>query len=417
MKSKSNDSIRQTVDALAQSVHRLWQAHDMAPEALPAVARQAFEAADLQDTLTPNELLQSVLGSRPLPSSSEDSTLGNALVLHRDEHVEISAHLWIDELDLPRRENRWGALQIVTGSSLLGRLVFEEHKSLGPGLRLGQVHLDSFDLLGPDLGGGPQGNPVVEIEPGPDKVLSLCSIDAPSMAIAIRSRKTSGDAFELIRPGLAVAVSPSPGEAAGPIQERLRAWTLLGEVAPAAQNQWFVRLCCGEDLETAYCTLRHAQELGYEIPDKLAAEAVAAHGEDLEHVLRSLDGLRRHKMIHATRADNDDPDLRFFLAALFLAETREQVDTLLDAAYGEPASEEEARARLGRLLGPVLVEGDDLPDGLATALGRLVDGLPMESAIDAVDVEADEREDLGDFLSQVAEAMTGSSIFDPLFTA
>ena len=225
MKSKSNDSIRQTVDALAQSVHRLWQAHDMAPEALPAVARQAFEAADLQDTLTPNELLQSVLGSRPLPSSSEDSTLGNALVLHRDEHVEISAHLWIDELDLPRRENRWGALQIVTGSSLLGRLVFEEHKSLGPGLRLGQVHLDSFDLLGPDLGGGPQGNPVVEIEPGPDKVLSLCSIDAPSMAIAIRSRKTSGDAFELIRPGLAVAVPPSPGEAAGPIQERLRAWT------------------------------------------------------------------------------------------------------------------------------------------------------------------------------------------------
>ena len=188
-------------------------------------------------------------------------------------------------------------------------------------------------------------------------------------------------------------------------------------MAPAAQNQWFVRLCCGEDLETAYCTLRHAQELGYEIPDKLAAEAVAAHGEDLEHVLRSLDGLRRHKMIHATRADNDDPDLRFFLAALFLAETREQVDTLLDAAYGEPASEEEARARLGRLLGPVLVEGDDLPDGLATALGRLVDGLPMESAIDAVDVEADEREDLGDFLSQVAEAMTGSSIFDPLFTA
>lgn len=399
-----NDTLRLAVDEIVQAVVASWQEDDFRPEALPRAARRAFEAVDLHRRLDPESTLSGTLDAAfdlPLPEQE------HSLALHMDERLEVLAHFRPDELTGPRRHDWWGAVQQVAGSSLHGRFQFvadEAPVDSGGSVQTGEVSLRSATFLEPGA--------IVEVDPEPASFHAVWPAEGQTLLISIRARNRQGLAMDLVRPALAITEVDPPSAVA----RRLRIRDLLDPLDEERRQEMLRSLCCDDDLASVYHALRRAWEQDEDVPEEILEEGARRHGAPFDAVLRSLEDLERAQQIRAARAGHRDPDLHYVLAALFLADDRDHVAALLDARFGVPESEEARSRRLGSFLGELLVEGDELPEGLASALGRLADGFTLEDAARALDVEPDEEEDLLDFLEQVGEAMVSSAVYRPLFS-
>ena len=101
------------------------------------------------------------------------------------------------------------------------------------------------------------------------------------------------------------------------------------------------------------------------------------HGEAFDTLAASLDETVSCKRLGALRERYHDPDLRFFLAALYLAADRDQLCDLIRAYHpgGEP------RALIGDWLVQLLLDADEateIPSYMSDGLGRLALGQPFE---------------------------------------
>ena len=386
----------QRLDRVAQDFEERWKSKGYEPTVGPAIAAQVLQSAGLQE-LDAHGLLKWVLESRrDLPLNPTP----NGFKIHSDPRFEIVAHLWTDDLSLPGPFDGWAALQVLGGSILQGTFEFEESKRISDRLRLGQSRFVSAEHLKP--------GDVVELYSS-RSIYGYCSIESPSVTLTIRSKSSDGAPdLEMVRPHLAAATPPEA------IENRLRALAWIAELSPPDWLDAMIEICAHQDLETVYYSLRAARESDLPIPDALLEAALQHHGQDFERVVASLDDITRYQLLRGARREYPDPELRYFLAALFLADHRDQVLQLLTSRFGAAKSPAAERARVGRFLVKLLIDGDGLPDGLQQALGDLCAGFDLDRAVAVVGADPEDVDDLRDFLQQVLGAMEESVVYRPL---
>jgi hypothetical protein len=291
---------------LGDRVREAWRACAFDVDRFAAVAVAALQTDPPCARLGWAEVAHGFLRSRD-PPPQRDLRFGQPqLTVYRHERFYIEVLFWIDGAPEIHRHNFHGAFQVLAGSSLHVRHGFTAERQISRALLLGELHLESAELLRPGD---------TRAIDGADLIHSLFHLDRPSATVVVRTPTGfAAPQYAYLPPH--VAYDPFLRDSAQDKQLELLA--LLRAVAPDAHAAALAEFAAREDLHALLRALLAA-------PDELAetgalapvlAAARAVHGDAVDRIAASLDHRRWTMDLVLRRRRISAPDHRFLLGLL-----------------------------------------------------------------------------------------------------
>ena len=411
---------------LGERVESRWRATHYDSAAFITIACEALTEAGLPDRVAPLEIVQWVFGTTDLPQQPDlEARFGNPpITLYAAPRFYIDAYFWLDGSTSIHQHAFSGAFQVLDGSSLHSRFRFRQEQAVSSHFRIGQVELDSVELLARGA--------VRPIHPGGDLIHSLFHLDRPSTSVVIRTSSVPSTLpqWDYYPPG--VALNPFLKDPL--LTRQLQTASLLLCMRHPETDRLLADLMTKADLHTAFALLdlvyAHQQRDALEqrfvgATDRFAGLLAFTQNQPLAARFPQVfeEKERKHNII-LRRDIVTRPEHRFLLALLLNVPDRQRVLDLVrerypdenpvDTIVGWVIDLSQTRALHSRE--PNVLGIDSIDDGFLFALECLLKGLsPAE--IRAAYVEENHTQpdptDLGHQLDRVRTSSLFKGLFRP----
>jgi hypothetical protein len=340
---------------LADGIEERWRAAGYDQQVFPRLAAEGLAEARLPDLVTPWEILKEVGQADQLTDqrdlAADFSNLPLTLVNRPRFYIDL--YLWLDGTTMIHQHSFSGAFQVLAGSSLHSRYNFTERHRVNEHFRIGDVGLDSVELLD-------QGD-FREIPTGTEFAHSLFHLARPSATITVRTFADEPSAPQLDYLPPTVANDPffhTPG-----LTRRLQIASFLLESGHAHADGMIRELLAISDLHTSFLILakvnQQLRQVGLErvfAPDvaaKRLGKAMAAawefHGDVIDEFAPVFFRQNLTAEIVRRRAQVTSDEHRFFLALLLNLPDRDRVLEMIRARYPDADPIEQILEWVGEL--------------------------------------------------------------------
>lgn len=314
---------------LGNSVYTRWKKANFSLEAFPGIAVKALQAKPASRHVDLGKLTRDFLLHDEQPHQSSSGFGQPELIVYDNPKFYIQALFWLDGTTDIHQHEFSGAFQVLEGSSIHSRYIFENAESITAHFRVGDLKLQETQLL--------ERGDTVPIVSGRSCIHSLFHLETPSVTIVIRTQSDpgTGPQFTYLPPHL--AIDPVQGDFL-----TLRRKQLLDVLEHTASPEYpglILKMIGTLDFERGFFTLQnamgHLRNLG--VWDQAWAAFSKKHGDLAKPVLPSLLEIIRRDALVGMRASIEDPDHRFLLALLLNLESREDVLAMVARRYsGDP---------------------------------------------------------------------------------
>lgn len=258
------------------------------------------------------------------------------VMLFRGDGFHLEILVWTKATTTIHQHRFSGAFRLLEGSSLQSGFRFTESKRINSHLLLGDI-----EMLGMQLVSVGDCFPIV---PGREGLIhSLFHLDEPSMTLVARTGwdHEAGPQYDLVRPGIAFDSLWADEDA--PIAILQRWLGVSGHAGGTAIADDVLDRMAALDPVRLFSLIQRNPVLSSKIAvqDRLLAQVRRRHPELAELLPGVVRNQLREDSLTAARRLVTDADLRFFLALLLNAQSRDQVFDMIRAR--EPGVEAEAR--------------------------------------------------------------------------
>lgn len=343
-----------------------------------------------------------------------ESPFGNPITVYRDERFYIDVLTWVDGTTSVHEHAFEGAFGVLRGSSLHCEHRFVEERRLSERIRLGRTELVSAELL--------REGDVRPIYPGPRSAHALFHLARPSLSVVVRTIKNpdAGIQYEYLRSGVAFDPFFEDLEA----RRIVRTLSIMHQIDHPELVERARRVLAERDAFTRFVVLRELwtsmklepyRELLHGVPG-LPPEIVAAMD-------RAAEAYRRERNITSRRRMIRRDDHRFFLALLLNLDTRQQIFSMITAAFpGEAPVDLVCRwvAELSTERAPAEMPGEpnligiELDEPMKHVLRLLLQGLDDRAVLAALAEEYDGVAESEGDVHDLCAAFRKSLLFRPL---
>jgi hypothetical protein len=350
---------------LGAAIEDAWRAVDRDEERFPELAREIVEAMPPRDHVDRDALVRHQLDPRR-PARLELAPLGAfgqpSMTVHFGRGFVIDVYFWVDSLSAIHNHPFCGLFTVLDGFSVHSVYDFEAHESVGPRVQIGALRQTALEL----------------VEPGDVRLFSLAKhplihalIHVPRGAISMVVRTLRAEGYRrYFPPSLAVAMEDLDDTFA----RQLALLDTLRESGDPAFLDHLLEYLGHADLEVAFTALSRVWPASDDaVRAQLLERVRERHGARADLIGPVMRRGSRWAEADGVRQQLADPDDRFVVTALMLAERRDGVLELLRARHPDPV------ARLHRWIDEsgLFAEGDAALPHLAHAMvdGADVDGL------------------------------------------
>jgi hypothetical protein len=252
-------------------------------------------------------------------------------VVYSHPRFYIQLLFWLDGTTAIHQHEFSGAFHVMHGSSIHAHYDFDKAKPVTPYLRVGNVRLKNIELL--------ETGRTVAIASGPGAIHSLFHLDSPSVTVVVRTQHDpgTGPQFNYLPPH--VAFDPHFSDKL--TMRRKQLLDVLAQSEDADYVDLLNQMIADLDFERGFSLLHHCmgylQHLG-EWPTVLRTFE-KKHGALASGIAATLKEDARRSYIRGLRSAITEPELRFFLALLMNAPTRDDLLALVSQRFPdhEPA--------------------------------------------------------------------------------
>ncbi len=169
---------------LGAEIEESWRAQNYNETALPAIAAEALQRADLPSKVSAWEIVEWTLRQSELPPQKDPTgKFGDPpITLFVAPRFYIDVYFWLDGTTQIHQHGFCGAFQVLLGSSLHSWYEFEPTETVNAFTEIGEMRLKVCELL--------QVGDVQPILAGRQYIHSLFHLDQPSATIVVRTDKS-----------------------------------------------------------------------------------------------------------------------------------------------------------------------------------------------------------------------------------
>ncbi len=378
---------------LGDDIERAWSLADYDEIKLPAIAKAKLIEHDLPSKVTPWDVLAWTMSQPELPRQEDpNSNFGEpAITIYSGARFYVDVYFWYTGTTATHQHGFSGAFQVLAGSSIHSWYNFTSEDYVNVFMEFGRMELKVCELL--SVGD------VQEINPGRQYIHSLFHLDDPSVTIVVRTRKSPMflPQYSYYKPHLALDPFYTQDSMTKKVQsmgallkaKRPDADERIGEMIAASDIQQTFQLL--QNLRTMLRTDKVKQMFNVENFDgrfaSLFAIARKRHGERADKLLEVLERQERMMSIVQRRDYVTDPALRFFLAVILNADSRENIYKLIGQRYPEADPQEKALDWVFDLANTRVV-GVEPPNALGIEGFGDIDVLILEEMLNGKDAAA-----------------------------
>ena len=142
----------QVFQDLGSLIEQRWRDEDYCEEVFPEIAEQALIEMTPRRQVSPWDIIRWVGTSTELPQQQDVvGAFGNPpITLYNGPRFYIDIYYWLDGTTSIHQHSFSGAFQVFSGSSLHSRYDFEEKRKVNAHFSVGQITLNSVELLKED---------------------------------------------------------------------------------------------------------------------------------------------------------------------------------------------------------------------------------------------------------------------------
>jgi hypothetical protein len=311
------------IDELGHLIEEQWRETGYDPHRLPNIAEPLLRKAQLPEHLAPDDVAAWTLAAPELPLQHDaGGRFGQPpITIFRASRFFIEALHWIDGSTTIHQHGFSGAFQVLAGSSIETRYMFDVERTFDRHFVLGKLSLESSTFHGP--------GDVTAIRSGPKGLIhGLFHLERPSITIVVRTfaDADAGPQFNFTRNG----IGADPFFEENSRDRALQVISLLRKIEHPKLEQWVGDLIARSDFHTAYrvleaCATHTDLALFDRLVDRVTDRTVA---EGFRDAFRES---RRIAFLYSRRAHVRDPGQRFFLGVLLNARRRRDALDLVAA--------------------------------------------------------------------------------------
>lgn len=302
-----------------------WKRQRRDARAFPELAGRILEEMPSCRSGDLEELTAGLLAEPQLPPqiNAGESFGQPPITVYRGEGFLIEALFWIDGLVTVHQHAFSGAFSVFTGSSVHCRYRFEEKTRINTFMRLGNIALESAELLTKGT--------IRPIVAGPSLIHSTFHLDKPTVSIVVRTdgETETGPQFDYRWPNLAIDANAVTMTA----RKRIQLLRMLARTRPDAYSKAAESVLRNSDFHSAYLVLDQAYALCPNEEDRSRLVAAA----DLGVMLAVLEESDKRRQAVARRDAASDDELRFFWALLINVPDRKAILDLVKQRYPNEA--------------------------------------------------------------------------------
>ncbi len=416
---------------LGSLIEQRWRDEDYCEEVFPEIAEQALIEMTPRRQVSPWDIIRWVGTSTELPQQQDVAgAFGNPpITLYNGPRFYIDIYYWLDGTTSIHQHSFSGAFQVFSGSSIHSRYDFEEKRKVNAHFSVGQMTLNSVELLKED--------DVRRIVPGRPHIHSLFHLDRPSATITVRTRSTPSaqPQYDYHKPYFAI----DPFYQSPVMFKKLQSASfLLGMNHPEADDLIGEMIRCSdfqttfEIIEILFNRLPHNQleatfglSTGKERYERLIEIARQRHGEFVDLILPVFEEVQRQNHIIHRRGQITSNEHRFFLALLLNVPDRIKVLDLVRERFPDqnPINtimgwvEELASTKVFGSSESNVLGIKDFDDYYLFVFQCLLEGLALEQMKSAFEEEfsAEHARSLGNKLEELYNAIRSSMLFKSIF--
>ena len=357
------------IEELAGTVDRLWSNRGYRDEGFHEIAHEALRSVDPRSHFDPHEILNHILGSRRDAPILGLHTSTEKITLYYGDHFRIYAHFWIDGIASPHQHPWSGAYQVIQGESLNANYAFAGEDDPRADLQIGRLSLTSLSTLRP--------GDLIAIRSGTDFIHSVCHLDRPGITLSINAKRWTRPNLSYLRPG----VGFDPGSKEDRTSMKVRALAVYSETDRARWTQALESLARSADLHELFLILCEAKKRAWDLPPSVLTLGKEIHGTDrFTTLIESLQDIPTyHKFMEVRKTHREDPELRFFLSSLYLAETRPQLAKLVAERFANRDADQMIAGWLVQLLFDLSPAETKTRDDLERLFEHWLEGQPQSA--------------------------------------
>jgi hypothetical protein len=339
-----------SVDNLGNLLEASWGRAGYSPTAFPGLCEAALREAGLPAQIAPDDIVIWSLRAPVLPLQADPpARFGQPPVtLFRGSRFYIDALFWIDGTTAIHQHGFSGAFQVLAGSGIETRFVFEEERTFDGHFLFGTLQAASSTLL--------RVGDIRPIASGGALIHSLFHLERPSVSLVIRTIADPGFSPQFSYARAGIAHNPFFTNEAADRKRQLLA------MLRSIRHQDFEKIAADSvsdaDLHSAYRIIQDFSDYG--LIDRLIDRV---RDEDAAFRFRSfLKDQRREALLKSRRNVVSDPELRFFLGVLLNATSLRDVFTLTRAKSADIEPARQVAAWLRQLSSVTLkLQAEGLP--------------------------------------------------------
>jgi hypothetical protein len=310
---------------LGDEIARQWEARNYDHETFAEIAAAGLARSGVLESVALDDIAGWFLSSRSLPPQKLRPFGQPPITCYQGRGFYVELLVWIDVPTSIHQHAFSGAFGVLHGSSFHSRYRFEPAERICTELLLGNLTLDSAELL--------RRGDVRTIERGDRFIHSLLHLEPPSISVVVRTAtdRVTSPQYDYAMPGLAVDPFFKPE----PDVTQLALLEALARTDPVLFREHALRLVASRDLWFAYKVVQLAGHR--DVESETFRELLAALAQRHPTLARVLEAVLRED--HRVRAilrhlkDVTDPDHRALLALLINAPNRAAIDRLVRAAH------------------------------------------------------------------------------------
>lgn len=329
----------QPFEELGGLITSRWRDKNFNEDVFPAVAAQALSEFHLTGRIDPWDIIRWVHTTSNLPQQMDlQAKFGDPpITLYAGSRFYIDVYFWLDGTTSIHQHSFSGAFQVLLGSSIHSKYLFEAEHEINPHFLTGKIVLGDVTLLA-------KGD-IREIRPGPQFIHSLFHLERPSATITVRSYKTPSASVQFSYKKPFLAVDPFFTEPS--LTRKVQTVELLLRMKHPEADKIIAELVDSSDVHTTFAVLEKAFDFlcHRELEEifgvsrscdrfqALLERARSKHGKFADLLAPVFEEDWRQDEITRRRAEIKGEDHRYFLALLLNVPTRKALLRLVKERF------------------------------------------------------------------------------------
>ncbi len=337
-------------EQLGRTVHARWEREGFIPTRFPAIARAALDAQPPVAHVDVGAFVRDFLLNDAQAPQTRSGFGQPELVVYADPRFYIQVLFWLDGTTDIHQHGFSGAFHVLAGSSLHARYDFTPARTLAPHFLLGDARMTAIELL--------ETGRTVVIESGRGFIHSLFHLETPSITVVVRTQHDAGTDPQLNYLPPHVALDPTHHDAL--TARRTQILDVLEATLDPAYPELVLAMVAESDLVRGFAIVQHAMPhlRNLDAWELVLGALQDRHGALAAGIDATFVTLARRDVVVALRSMVDEPELRFFLALLLNAPSRDELLALVAQRCPDEPPQETIAGWMTELT--AILDADDL---------------------------------------------------------